>query len=235
MTLPTIQPVDGPDWSSTPAFTTQTFNFPAVAGVNTILLEASLGYYAYAILHLDAQGDGQDYQVGIEILTANSSEGGSVLYSQNTVRVFGSSTIVPMSVVGQSIRLRDTGATAYPHNIIGSLTLYSAFPFQTGFPGGTWVINDQSTINAGLSGFFPPLGCAPGPHAVSVSTASPDWDLFLRVWLDASTNIDYTLALGTNGNMISLPFMPPASAWTLMVGNNDGSDWSFGVLVARDP
>lgn len=235
MTLPTIQPVDGPDWSSNPAFTTQGFGVDPVVAQFQVLFEQQIGYYAYAVLILEGDGDGSDWAVTIQTMTAPSTEGGAVIFEQTTVREFGVPVIVPMSCVGQSIRLIDGGASTYPHSMGGTLTLYSAFPFQTGFPGGTYAVNSEQTVPTMASLDFLPNGCAPGPHTVMVATQAAAWQLYLSLWPDTSGSVNVLLADETTMPAGGVEFIAPASAWHLEFQNNDGSDQNVQIFAMRDP
>src|SRR5437762_8873836 len=137
MTLPTIEPVDWPDWGALPTFTHQFFNVTTIAAGGDIIVEADTGYYSHALLVLSSDGDGSDWNASIQWWTASPSEGGNLIYEQPVTRVWPYNIVVPMTAWAPRLIVIDDGASAYPHNAIGSLTLFSQWGSMTGFPGGT--------------------------------------------------------------------------------------------------
>lgn len=233
MTLPTIQPIDWPDWGVMPTTSATAFNVTAVASPGDIVAEFAVGYFSYAILMLTSDGDGSDWQLNLEWYTASQSEGGSLVGLVTTTRMFGTNVIVPTSVWAPYLLLRDVDASAYPHNVLGTLTLASQPPRGVGFPGGTYVINQTQNIAGPGNAYYVPLGCWPGEHSVQVITDATAWDLSLVEFPDPGTAPTVLLADETTPTPYDIRFIGAASTWWLLFANNDGMARNARLIVTR--
>jgi len=235
MTLPTVQPVDWPDWGVMPTTTTRFFNVPAIAAPSAVILEASVGYFSYAVLNVSADGDGESSQFAIEWYDAAQSEGPNLVGSVDVVRIWPVAVVIPMAVWTPYLVLRELDATTYPHNMIGTLTLASQVPYQTGYPGGTRVMATQQIVAGGATDLFTPSGCAPGEHCVQVITDATDWDLNMVNYVSPSVDVGSLLADETTVAPYDIRFIGPASSWQLSFTNHDAGSCNVTIFVNRYP
>lgn len=239
MAFPVVQPVDGPDWSSSAAFSLARFNNNAIMAPGETIIEQVMGYYSYALLTLSGDSDGAVYSVAVQHMGYGPGEDNIivpvVIYQTILIHSWPIPTVLPMSVYTPILRVVSFDSDNYPHNVTGTLTVMSSPPYTAGFLGGVVVIGASSILQSGQSDNLYPLGVAPGHHSLQVVTDATDFTVVLIQYLVVDGTMNIILCDQDTEDRRNIEWIGSGNAWHLQVTVNDTSDKQVYCVVTREP
>lgn len=224
---------DFPDFGQAPTFLTHNPTVISVSGASTEIARFDTSSYQYGVLYVGHGGTVVDNVLAFEWMGAVGDEA-DVVMSNTFVRNDNGTIVIPFQALTPTLRLRDIASTVSPYNISVGLTQFTSPPYQHGYPGGIFAINDNRTIVMGDTVNLIPFGCGPGRHSVLIGTDCTDYDVDLTVYIDQNQSITYGLTNATSGTLIGPEIQLPATQWTLDITNNV-ADTLFATAVYRTP
>lgn len=235
MTLPTVQPMDWPDWGTAPAYQLNTYADPSETVTPLVVADLPCGYSNYVTIFLTGDGDGGNQEWSFGWYTASQSEGGSLLVSQTVIRPFQYNITIPMSAYAPNLLVTLNGSTTSPFAYTLYITQMNQLPQVVGYPGGTRVMDTDATVAASSSTVFIPNGCAPGEHELHLKTTGTSWAVTLRQWNSTTTQTSIIIGTGAAAGQTTIRFIPPVTGWDIEYNNLNAGDDDILLTINRLP
>lgn len=224
---------DFPDFGQAPTFLTHNPTVYAVAGGSTEIVRFDTSSYQYGVLYVGPGGTVVDNDLSFDWMGAVGAEA-DIIATSPFCRLDNGTIVIPFQVLTPTVRLLDVNSSVYPYNISVGCTLLSDGIYQHGFPGAPFALNQTNPILMGNSITYLPSGCGPGPHFLSIITASTDYDVVLSLWPNQANSYPIVNVTSQSGDKLFDTISLPSTQWTLLVTNND-ADADFTVAVWRTP
>lgn len=224
---------DFPDWGAAPSSLTYNPIAYTCGSAFTEIARFDMSNYQYGVIYIAYGGTIVDNNLTFDWMGTVGAEG-TTLTAQPFARLSNGLIVIPFQAMSPTFRVTDNSSSVYPYGISIGATLLTSSPYQHGFPGGLFAINDPSDISMGDTRQYFPLGCGPGEHIVSIGTTSTSWDMSLLIYPKYDTPIRLVLATAQSGNFVNYGITLPATQWILEITNND-ADAQFVATVARTP
>lgn len=233
--MPPVVPIrdDFPDWGAAPSSLTYNPTVIAVAGPSTEVTRYDMGNYQYGVLYVASGGTVVDNELAFEWKGTVGREADTIM-SNDFVRLNNGTIVLPFQCLTPTLRLLDVDSSVYPYNLSVGLTLFTNSPYQHGFPGGIFAINDNRTIVMAATATYMPLGCGPGEHVFNIGTASTNYDVSIILYPARTQPITLPIATAVSGPFPNNPITLPATQWVLKIKNN-AADALFVVAMSRTP
>lgn len=233
--MPPVVPIrdDFPDWGAAPSSLTYNPRVIAVTGGSTEVVRFDMGNYQYGVLYVASGGTVVDNELAFEWKGTVGAEADTIM-SNDFVRLNNGTIVLPFQCLTPTLRLLDVDSSVYPYNLSVGLTLFTNSPYQHGFPGGIFAVNDNRTIALLATATYMPLGCGPGEHVFNIGTTSTNYDVSFVIYLARLQPITIPWATAQSGPLGGGVITLPATQWVMTIKNN-AANALFVVAVTRTP
>lgn len=233
--MPPVVPIrdDFPDWGAAPSLLTFNPDPVTITGPAQPVATFLINNYQYGVLTMSRDSSAIFTKFAFNWMGTVGAEA-SIASSSPFVLGPDGVIVIPFQAFTPTLAIVDTDSTTYPYDAAVSLTLLSSPPYQHGFPGGIFAINDAQTIAAMGTLRFTPLGCGPGLHIFNVAAASIDYDVTLTIYPNPTSPIVVPLGAHVSGLLLDTVQQLPATQWYLDITNNSLDD-DFVVTAFRTP